>query len=64
MMPEYIDPECVHEVLVKSSEYYQLKKKLAKGIYQPIVRYIDGKLSTGIVVGLSHDLRVLVAVVD
>ncbi|PWR74369.1 hypothetical protein [Methanospirillum lacunae] len=64
MNSEQINPENVHEVLVKSSEYYQLKKKLTKGIYQPIVRYIDGKIRTGIVVGLSNNLRVLVAVVE
>nr|WP_319537582.1 hypothetical protein [uncultured Methanospirillum sp.] len=64
MSPELIKPENVHEVLVKSSEYYQLKKKLTKGIYQPVVRYIDGKVRTGIVVGLSNNLRVLVAVAE
>ncbi|WP_319580815.1 hypothetical protein [uncultured Methanospirillum sp.] len=64
MSPELIKPENVHEVLVKSSEYYQLKKKLTKGIYQPVVRYIDGKVRTGIVIGLSNNLRVLVAVAE
>jgi len=64
MSPELIKPENVYEVLVKSSEYYQLKKKLIKGIYQPIVRYIDGKIRTGIVVGLSNNFHVLVAVVE
>ncbi len=64
MNSDLVEVENVFKVLVKSSEYYQLKKKLAKGIYQPIVRYIDGKLRTGVVVGLSNNLHVLVAVVE
>jgi len=64
MNSELVKRENVFEVLVKSSEYYQLKKKLTKGIYQPIVRYIDGKLRTGIVIGLSNNLHVLVAVIE
>jgi hypothetical protein len=64
MSSELFNPESIHEVLVKSSEYLQLKKKLTKGIYQPIIRYIDGKIRTGIVIGLSNNLRVVVAVIE
>jgi len=64
MSSELFNPENIHEVLVKSSEYYQLKKKLTKGIYQPIIRYIDGKIRSGIVIGLSNNLRVIVAVIE
>ncbi|MDD1727462.1 MAG: hypothetical protein LUQ50_00155 [Methanospirillum sp.] len=53
-----------YEVLVKSSEYFQLKKKLAKGIYQTIIRYVDGKLRTCVVVGLSNNLKVLVIAIN
>jgi len=64
MNSELVREENVFEVLVKSSEYYQLKKKLSKGIYEPVVRYINGKISNGIVVGLSNNFHVLVAVIE
>lgn len=59
-----IIPGETHAILVKSSEYYQLKKKLAKGVHQIIIRTVNTKLCKCKVLDTVCNMRVLVTVLE
>jgi len=58
-----INPAETTPVLVKSSEYYQLKKKLEKGINETIIRSVNGKVRVCKVVDTVGDFNIMVSVI-
>jgi hypothetical protein len=58
-----INPAETFPVLVKSSEYFQLKKKLEKGINETIIRNVNGKVRVCKVVDTIGDFNVMVSVI-
>lgn len=59
-----IIPGETQEVLVKSSEYFQLRKKLEKGIHETIIRTVNQKLCKCKVLGTGNNMKVLVTVLE
>jgi hypothetical protein len=58
-----INPAETFPVLVKSSEYFQLKKKLEKGVNETIIRSVNGKVSVCKVVDTVGDFNVMVSII-
>jgi hypothetical protein len=58
-----INPAEIFPVLVKSSEYFQLKKKLEKGVNETIIRNVNGKVRVCKVVDTIGDFNVMVSVI-